>query len=126
MQYIYDVVSLVIVVICVSIAFKKGFASSLVSFCGKVIALIAAYLISNPIATALYQKMFHSGLVDTITTTIKDASGVSEVMDALAKGFDGLSMPFSNFFASRLGGAADVVSSNIDAGSSVLAEKNCC
>ena len=46
-KFAYDFVCLFVIVVCIWQSYRRGFAASLVNFCGKVIALVGAWLLQH-------------------------------------------------------------------------------
>ena len=122
-SYIYDIIVLVIAFACVILAWKKGFASSLVSFGGRIIALAGAYIASIPVANAIYDKLIHNMMVQKIASIIEGAADADTVAGMLASGFDGLNMPFSSFFSENLTKLGDTIAANFASGTDVMADQ---
>ena len=90
MQYILDILIVVICVITIVISWKRGLFKSIMSLCSGVAALLVAYAFTPAVASFLKAKVFLSaiagGVVDTLASMAKTgAEGAGAVVYDLSK-----------------------------------------
>ena len=80
MQYAFDGIILLVVVMFTVIGVKKGFVKSIAEFLGAVISAIAASWVGGIISTAVYDSFFRQGVYDKIqaAATSTEAGGTAE------------------------------------------------
>lgn len=74
MNYILDLIFLLIVAIFVFISVKKGFVRSLIEVVGYVLAIVLAISISTPSSNYIYDKAIEPGLITSINNAIEEKS----------------------------------------------------
>ena len=79
MGWIFDIAVVVLVIIAAVIGAKKGFFRACFDFCGALIAMIAAGLLSSPVAEWIFTTFFRPSLVEKISAA---GEAVNTVFDA--------------------------------------------
>ena len=70
MGWIFDIAVVVLVIIAAVIGAKKGFFRACFDFCGALIAMIAAGLLSSPVAEWIFTTFFRPSLVEKNNTAV--------------------------------------------------------
>ena len=70
MGWIFDIAVVVLVIIAAVIGAKKGFFRACFDFCGALIAMIAAGLLSSPVAEWIFTTFFRPSLVEKISAAV--------------------------------------------------------
>lgn len=58
MQYLFDIIIVAVLVLFTVIGAKKGFIKAAADLLGGIVAMIAAGILSNPVAEFIYSKLF--------------------------------------------------------------------
>ena len=85
MGWIFDIAVVVLVIIAAVIGAKKGFFRACFDFCGALIAMIAAGLLSSPVAEWIFTTFFRPSLVEKISAAVMGlgaGEAVNTVFDA--------------------------------------------
>ena len=85
MGWIFDIAVVVLVIIAAVIGAKKGFFRACFDFCGALIAMIAAGLLSSPVAEWIFTTFFRPSLVEKISAAVMGlgaGDAVNTVFDA--------------------------------------------
>ena len=85
MGWIFDIAVVVLVIIAAVIGAKKGFFRACFDFCGALIAMIAAGLLSSPVAEWIFTMFFRPSLVEKISAAVMGlgaGDAVNTVFDA--------------------------------------------
>lgn len=88
MQFVFDAIILVMLIIFTVIGVKKGFVRACAEFLGAIASAIAASMLGGQLASFLYNTFFKEGIYEKISTAVSaDGAGVS---DGIKKLFEGL------------------------------------
>lgn len=85
MGWIFDIAVVVLVIIAAVIGAKKGFFRACFDFCGALIAMVAAGLLSSPVAEWIFTTFFRPSLVEKISAAVMGlgaGEAVNTVFDA--------------------------------------------
>lgn len=72
MPYILDAAFLIIIAVCVIVAYNRGFAHTVISFVGTIASAVAAALLSNKFALSVYQKLMEPNLYKATKAKINE------------------------------------------------------
>ena len=86
MGWIFDIAVVVLVIIAAVIGAKKGFFRACFDFCGALIAMIAAGLLSSPVAEWIFTTFFRPSLVEKISAAVMGL-GASEAVNTVFDAF---------------------------------------
>ena len=86
MGWIFDIAVLVLVVVAAIVGAKKGFFKACVDFCGALIAMVAASLMSGPIAEWIFTTFFRPSLVEKISAAVMGL-GAGDAVNAVFDSF---------------------------------------
>lgn len=81
MGIILDIILVLIVVVCILLAVKKGFVRSLIEVAGYVLAIVIAFSVSGMAAEYIYDNMINDVVVESVSTAIEENS--EKALDAL-------------------------------------------
>ena len=129
-KFAYDFVCLFVIVVCIWQSYRRGFAASLVNFCGKVIALVGAYAMSAPLAQWIYTRFIEADMVSGIAQNLQLATdeagafliGGAEIITLLNTYFSSTKMPFSSYFINNLNNSTQTIHDSVSAGAQVMAQ----
>lgn len=85
MGWIFDIAVVALAIIAAVIGAKKGFFRACFDFCGALIAMIAAGLLSSPVAEWIFTTFFRPSLVEKISAAVMGlgaGDAVNTVFDA--------------------------------------------
>ena len=101
MDFIIDIVFVVIILFCMFMGFRRGFTRSLISICVKAVSLTTGLILSNKFAPMLYNSQFKDGVMRNIDMRVDDSvsanlseqvttvsNSVPNVLSGIAKIFD--------------------------------------
>lgn len=83
MGIIWDLVLLVILAVCVFLAYRKGLIATLFSLLGAIIALVGAWVLSTPVGVLIDQNFVHAPVRSMVLSTLSDTP-VLQYEEALA------------------------------------------
>lgn len=95
-----DIVLLVILLVCIMVAAKRGFVLSLLEFAGFFLAGICALYLSGLIAPALYDRFFAQSVTQAIASQLPDLSGAATAAQQAQAVLQGLPDTVVQFAAS--------------------------
>lgn len=82
MQYILDILIVLIVLICIFLSAKRGFMRTLIEVVGFIAAIFIAFTVSSPIANTVYDKMIEPSIVKTVESTASEnAATATNIVD---------------------------------------------
>lgn len=93
MNYVLDIVLILIVLISAIISAKKGFVKTLIELVGFVLAILVAFSASSVIANYIYTNMVEPVAVDSISSAISNAE--KNILESVP--------PYISFFANKAG-----------------------
>ncbi len=102
MSVLIDVI--VIALSCATVYFsaKQGFVRIFVGVLGYLLAFIIATAISKPISTAVYENMVKPTVVENISKSLPDTSGIAESAEAVDQSLDEIFDNIPDFAAEYL------------------------
>lgn len=71
MQYVFDGIVIVVLVLFTVIGTRKGFIKAAADLLGGIIAMIAAGMLSNPVAEYIYSKLFSSAVEQKVKAVLE-------------------------------------------------------
>lgn len=83
MQYAVDIAAAAVLVLFVVVGLRRGFIKSCASFCGGLLAMIGACLLSAPAAEWLFEVCFRSALEGKITEAVAGLGTADAVRSVL-------------------------------------------
>ncbi len=127
MAYILDGAAILIFLLAIFLGFRRGFIKSVIHLAGCVVAIVAAALLSTPLAGGAYdlfladtvEETISSKIVETDEQSVQEAlTGILEqlpgpVANALESAGLGTPEQLTEKLQSSLGGSADALSSTI-------------
>ena len=127
MAYILDGAAILIFLLAIFLGFRRGFMKSVIHLAGCVVAVVAAALLSTPLAGGAYDLFLANTVEETISSKIVETDEQS-VREALSGSLEQLPGPVANALESAglgspeqiteklqssLGGSADALSETI-------------
>ena len=88
MGILIDIILILIVLLSIFLAYRKGLIKTIFSFFGTILALILAFLLSGPVGSVI-DKNFVNPPVKTFVTQAVDESEFSKLFDT---GLEGLNI----------------------------------
>lgn len=73
MDFIIDIVFVVIILFCMFMGFRRGFTRSLISICVKAVSFTTGLILSNKFAPMLYNSQFKDGVMRNIDMRVDDS-----------------------------------------------------
>ncbi len=89
MSLLLDIGFVIILLLCVVFGYKKGFFKSIAGFIGAAVAMFLAWTFAGLLANALYQGIFRSRLISSISAILAE-SGVASASEKAAGVLTGL------------------------------------
>lgn len=79
MHLLLDAGAILVILLLAVLGVKKGFIKSCVDFCGSLLALIGAGILSGPVATWIYGAFFRTALEEKITAAVQGLGAADAV-----------------------------------------------
>ncbi len=73
-SWILDIVTVLVAVLFVLVGYRRGFIKSVVRLIGFAVSVVAAALLSNPIAAKLYDMLFRAQVETLVTQKVEEAA----------------------------------------------------
>lgn len=89
MGWIWDILLIVILVLSISFAARKGFIRTLIELVGYIIALIAAAYLGGMLAEFVFETFVRGGMVSSIQEQI-EATGLNDIATGITGAFESL------------------------------------
>ena len=86
MKYALDIAIVVVVVLFAAIGAKKGFIKACIDFVGAFVSMIAAGILSLPVAEWVYETFFHDALLEKISQAVTGMNA-ADAVHAVFAGF---------------------------------------
>ena len=86
MHFVLDAGVLLVIILLAVVGAKKGFIKSCADFCGSLLAMIGAGVLSGPAAEWVYSVFFRTALEEKITTAVAGL-GAADAVDTVFSDF---------------------------------------
>ena len=86
MHFVLDAGVLLVIILLAVVGAKKGFIKSCADFCGSLLAMIGAGVLSGPAAEWVYSAFFRTALEEKITTAVAGL-GAADAVDTVFSDF---------------------------------------
>ncbi|MCI8497435.1 MAG: hypothetical protein HFE85_04190, partial [Clostridiales bacterium] len=89
MGWIWDILLIVILVLSISFASRKGFIRTLIELVGYVVALVAAAYLGSLLAGFVFETFIRGGMISSIQEQI-EATGFTDIATGIQGAFEAL------------------------------------
>lgn len=122
MGFVFDIITVTIIIVLAVICAKQGFVRSLITLCGCVLALLFTYIVSVPAANFLYKNVAQKPVQSAISKNMEGfAADTADTAAAIERGLDGLIGPIKALLPEQGQDTVDKLAADLQGGTQQFA-----